>query len=127
MQVRRDGHLARAAAGHDVAVADGALDDHYGVVEGALDLGDELLGAAAEDEGAGAGGGAALKEVEALVADLALLEPFAGTEVSGADVGAGAGDCAATGLDDAFEVVRGDAAGAKDVAVGEVSVVMCVS
>ncbi len=30
-------------------------------------------------------------------------------------------DAAAAGLDDALEVVRGDAAGAEDVAVGEVS------
>ena len=41
--------------------------------------------------------------------------------MGGLDVGAGGGDAPACGLDDALEVVGGDAAGAEDVAVGEVS------
>lgn len=120
VQVGGDLHLAGAAAADDQVVLDGALDDHDGVVQGALDFGDELLGAAAQDQGAGLGLGAVLEEVEALAADLALVEGPAHAEVVGLDVGAGGLDGGAGGLDDAVHVLGGDAAGAEDVAVGEV-------
>ena len=74
VQVARDFHLARAAPSHDAAVADGAFDDHDGVVQASLHLGYELFCAAAEDERAGFGEGAAFEEVEALAADLPLVE-----------------------------------------------------
>ena len=63
-------HLDGAAAGDDGVVLDGATHDHDGVVEGALGLLHELLGAAAEDEGARLGLGHAGEEVEALSTDL---------------------------------------------------------
>ena len=86
-----------------------------------LHLGDELLGSPSQDESARFSLRAALEEVEALAADLSLLEPFTSAEMVVLDVGAGAGDGAAAGLNDALEVVGGDAAGAEDVAVGEIS------
>lgn len=113
-------HLDGTAAADNGLVANGALDDHDGVVQGALDLGDELLGAAAQDERARLGRRAVLKEVEALAADLALLKGAAGAQVLGQDVGAGALDGGARGLDDALHILRGDTAGAEDVAVGKV-------
>ena len=84
-----------------------------------LHLGNELLGATTEHQGAGLGLGAVLEEVEALTADLPLVEAAACAEVLRADVGAGALDCGAGGLDYALHVVGGDTAGAEDVAVGE--------
>ena len=50
-------------------------------------LGDELLGATAQDDGAALGQLAAEHKVVALVADLALLEATAGTEHVDAQVG----------------------------------------
>lgn len=91
-------------------------------MQAAFHLRDELFRAAAEDEGARLGGGAAFEEIEALAADLALFEFRAGAEVLRLDVGAGGGDAAACGLDDTFEVVGRDAAGAENVTVGEVPV-----
>jgi len=113
-------HFAGAAAGDDGFVLDAAPDYHYGVVQGALDFGDELLGAAAEDQGAGFGGGAGGKEVVALGADLDFFEKPAGAEVGGLDVGTGGLNGGAGGRADAIEVGRGDAARAEDVAVGKV-------
>lgn len=101
-------------------MADGALDDHDGIMETAFDFRDELLCAAAEDKRACFGCRTAFEEVEAFVADLTFFKFGAGTEVLGLDVGAGGGDGAAGSLNDALEVVGGDAAGAEDVAVGEV-------
>lgn len=106
-------------------MADSTLDDHDGVVETAFGFGDELLGAAAEDEGTCFGGGTAFEEIESFAADLTFFEFLAGAEVLGLDVGACGGDAAACGLDDALEVVGGDSAGAEDVAVSEVSVKSC--
>lgn len=37
------------------------------------------------------------------------------------DIGTGAADCPAAGLDNALEIVRGNATSAEDVSVGEVS------
>ena len=89
-------------------------------MEGALDFGDELLGAAAEDERAGFGFGAVFEEVEALAADLALVEGAAGSEVLRVDVGAGGLDGSSCGLDDTLEVVGCNSACAEDVSVCEV-------
>ena len=44
VQEGRDLHLNSTASCYDVPVLDGALDDHDGVVQTALDLSDELLG-----------------------------------------------------------------------------------
>ena len=114
-------YLTRTTPGHNIPIPNRSLHDHDGVVQTSLHLGDELLRPAPQDEGARFGLRAALEEIEALAADLTLLEPFAGAQVVVLDVGAGAGDGAAAGLDDAFEVVGGDAAGAEDVAVCEIS------
>jgi len=89
-------------------------------VEGTLDFGDELLGAAAEDERACLCFRAGGEEVVALGADLDFFEEATGAEVSGLDVGAGGLDGGAGGAADAVEVCGGDTSGAEDVAVGEV-------
>lgn len=112
-------HLGGTSTGDDGVVLGRPTDDHDRVVQTALDLGDELLGAAAEDERACLGRRAVLEQVEPLAADLPLLEPPARAEVLGPDVGARGLDRAADGLDDALEVVGRDAAGAEDVTVGE--------
>ena len=90
-------------------------------MQGALDLGNELLGTAAEDQGARLCAGAALEEVEALAANLALFKDVAGAEVSRLDVGAGGLNGGACCLADTLEVVRGNTAGTEDVTVGKVS------
>ena len=114
-------YLTGTTPGNNIPVPNRSLHDHDGVVQTPLHLGDELLCTPSQDEGARLGLGAAFEEIEALAADLALLESFAGAEVVVLDVGAGAGDGAAAGLDDALEIVGRDAAGAEDVAVGEIS------
>ena len=67
-------HLDGAAARHDRVVLDRAAHDHDGVVERALGLLDELLGAAAQYERARLGLRAAGEDVVAFAADLLLLE-----------------------------------------------------
>lgn len=120
VQVRRDLHLDGAAAADNRPVLDGALDNHDGVVQRALHLGNELLGAAAQHQRARLGLGAALEEVVALAANLALLKGLARAQVLRQDVGAcGLGD-GAGGLGDALHVLGRHAAGAEDVAVGKV-------
>ncbi len=115
----RNLHLGGTATAHDGLVADGPLHDHDGVVQRALDFGNELLGTTAQDKGAGLGLGAVLEEVEALAADLSLVKATAHSEMLGQDVRASALDRGASRLDHALEVVGGHAAGAEDVAVGE--------
>lgn len=67
-------NLHGAASGDDGAVLDGPPDDLDRIVQTALDLGDELFGATAEDERARAGLGAPFKEVVPLRTDLLLLK-----------------------------------------------------
>ena len=116
-------YLTGPTSSNDIPVLDSSLDNHNRIVQTPLHLGNKLLRSAPEHQRTRLRLRAALEEIEALAADLALFEAQAGAEVVGLDVGAGAGDGAAAGLDDALEVVRGDAAGAEDVAVGEVSAV----
>ena len=104
VQVGADFHFAGASAGDDALVLDTALDDHDGVVEGALDFGNELLGATAEDQGAGFCCWAAREEVVALGADLDLFKGRAGAEVGGLDVGAGGLDGSSCGGADTVKV-----------------------
>lgn len=125
VQVFRDFHFAGTTTGDNVLVLDGALDDHDGIVQGALDLGDELVGTTTEDESAGLCCRAALEEVETLATDLAFFEDITGSEVSGLNVGAGGLDRCACCLADTLEVVRGNTASTEDVAVSKES--GCVS
>lgn len=119
VEVGGDFHLGGTAAGDDGLVAQGALDDHDCVVEGAFDFGDELFGAAAEDQGAGFCFRAVGEDVEAVGSDLAFFEEATGAEVGGVDVGAGGLDGGACGLADAFEIVGCDSPRAEDIAVGK--------
>ena len=89
-------------------------------MERALDLLDELVGPAAEDERARLCLGAVFKDVEALAANLPLVKRAAPAEVLVGNVGARRLDRAADGLDDALQVLGRDPAGAEDVAVGKV-------
>lgn len=90
-------------------------------MEGSLDLGDELLGTAAEDKGAGLCCRAAFEEVEALAADLTLFKGLAGAKVGGLDVGAGGLDRGGCCLADTLHVVRGNTTSTEDVTIGKVS------
>lgn len=121
VQVFGDFHFAGTTTGDNVLVLDGTLDDHDGVVQGALNLSDELVGTTTEDESARLCCWAALEEVEALATDLAFFEDFAGSEVGGLNVGAGGLDGCACCLADTLEVVRGNTASTEDVTVGKVS------
>jgi hypothetical protein len=82
-------HLASTTTSNNALVLDGTLDDHDGIVQTALDFGNELLSTTTEDKSAGLCAGAALEEVESLSTDLTLVEGLAGTEVRLVDVGAG--------------------------------------
>jgi hypothetical protein len=105
VKVFADLHFASTTTSNDALVLDRALDDHDGIVQTALDFGNELFGTTTEDKGAGLCARAALEEVESLSTDLALFESLAGTEVGLLDIGAGRLDRSASGLAYAFHVV----------------------
>lgn len=120
MQIGRDLHLDGTATANHHAVLDGTLDNHDGVVQRTLNLGDKLLSATAQHQRAGLGLGALLEKVESLATNLALLKDAAGAEVLVQDIGAGGLNDSTGGLDDALHILRGNTASAEDVAVGKV-------
>jgi hypothetical protein len=105
VEVFADFHLASTTTSNNALVLDGTLNDHDGIVQTALDFGDELFSTTTEDKGAGLCAGAALEEVESLSTDLALVKSLASTEVGLVDVGAGRLDRGAGGLAHALHVV----------------------
>jgi hypothetical protein len=78
-EVFRDFHFKSATPCDDIVVFGSFLDDHNGVVEGALNFSDKLFSASAKDEGTGLCCGAALEKVEALATDLTFFESLAST------------------------------------------------
>mmetsp|Transcript_9374 Transcript_9374/g.23003 ORF Transcript_9374/g.23003 Transcript_9374/m.23003 type:complete len:450 (+) Transcript_9374:701-2050(+) len=116
----RHAHLDGPAAGDDGSRRDGPLDDHEGVVDAPLALGDELLGSSPQHDRAGQGRRALREEVEPLVADLALLEDPAGPEDRLGQAVAGRLDGSVGGLRDAFHVTVGDPSRAEQPTIGEV-------
>ena len=114
-------YLTRPTARDNIPVLDCPLDDHDGIVQAALHLRDELFGPASQHQRARLGRRTALEEIEALAANLPFFEALARAQVLRLDVGTGRGDAAAAGLHDPLEIVAGNASGAEDVAVGEVS------
>jgi hypothetical protein len=105
VKVFADFHLASTTTSDNALVLDGTLDDHDGIVQTALDFGNELFSTTAENKGAGLCAGAALEEVESLSTDLTLVKSLAGTEVGLVDVGAGRLDRGTGGLAHALHVV----------------------
>mmetsp|Transcript_14603 Transcript_14603/g.29778 ORF Transcript_14603/g.29778 Transcript_14603/m.29778 type:complete len:428 (+) Transcript_14603:27-1310(+) len=76
------GHLGAAASEEELRLVHDVADDLHGVLEVALDLVEDVLGASTEEDGAGLGVLALLEEGEVLVAELPNLEEAA----AGADV-----------------------------------------
>jgi len=113
-------HLHSTATGNNAVVLDGPADDHDGVVEGPLDLVDELIGTTTEDKGAALGLGAAPEDVEPLATDLDLLELGATSEVLRLEVIDGSLDGAAHGLDGPHQVGLWHPASAEDSPVRKV-------
>jgi len=105
VKVFADFHLASTTTGNNALVLDGTLDDHDGIVQTALDFGNELFSTTTENKSAGLCAGAALEEVESLSTNLTLLEGLAGTEVGLVDIGTGRLDRGAGGLAHALHVV----------------------
>lgn len=101
-------------------VLDCPLDDHDAVVQRSLDLLDELVGAATENERARLGFGAALENVEALSANLALVKCAAPAKMLVRNVGTRRLNRAADRLNNALQILGRDSAGAEDVTVGKV-------
>ena len=89
MKVFADLHFASTTTSNNALVLDGTLDDHDGIVQTALDFGNELFSTTAEDQSAGLCTRATLEEVKSFSTDLALLESLAGTKVGLLNVGAG--------------------------------------
>ena len=89
-------------------------------MNGAVRLLQELLGAAAENEGRGLGGRALGEHVVSLGAHLHLLELTAGAQHALVNVVHRGLDLCASGLLNALDVVIGNAAGTEHSAVGEV-------
>ena len=109
----------RTTTSNDFTIANGALDDHDGVVQTALDLFDELLCATTEQQRAGFGLRALSEDVVPLAADLSLFETAARAKVLAPYVRAGGLNGAANSLDYPLQVAGGDATSAEDVAVGK--------
>lgn len=105
VKIFADLHFASTTTSNNALVLNSTLDNHDGIVQTALDFGNELFSTTTEDKGAGLCAGATLEEVESLSTDLALLESFAGTEVGLLDVGAGRLDRGAGRLAHALHVV----------------------
>mmetsp|Transcript_53172 Transcript_53172/g.137548 ORF Transcript_53172/g.137548 Transcript_53172/m.137548 type:complete len:485 (-) Transcript_53172:48-1502(-) len=113
-------HLDGTAARDHRRVLEQSARVHDSIVQRALGLGDELLGAAAEHHRARRLLLAAAEEVEALTADLLLLEVVARSEHARVQVVARCLDHAAGGLLEAAHVAVLDAAGAEEAAVRKV-------
>lgn len=120
VQVAGQFHLSGTSTSNDSGVAEGTLDDHNGVVQTALHLGNKLLSTSAQDESAGLGGRALGEEVEALSTDLTLLEDTASTQVALLDVTAGRLGGSAGSLANTVHVVGRNTAGTEDVTVRKV-------
>lgn len=86
VKVLADLHLASTTTSNNALVLDGTLDDHDGIVQTALDFGNELFSATAKDKGACLCARATLEEVESFSTDLTLLKSLAGTKVGLVDV-----------------------------------------
>lgn len=89
VKVFADLHFTSTTTSNNALVLDGTLDDHDGIVQTALDFGNELFSATAEDKGACLCARATLEEVESFSTNLTFLESFAGTKVGLVDVRAG--------------------------------------
>lgn len=79
-------YLARPTAGDNIIILDRALNDHNGIMQTSLHLGDELLGSTPKNERARLCLGATLKEVETLATNLPLFEPLASAKMVGLDI-----------------------------------------
>src|SRR5208283_3833870 len=85
-QLHREVDLGRAAAGADDPVLDDARDDLEGIVQRALHLLGDVLGAAPDQDRDGPRVGAARDERHLVLADLALIDLRGGTEVRGGEL-----------------------------------------
>lgn len=117
---KRGTYLGGTTTSNDPVVLDRPLDNHDGIVQTPLDLGNKLLRTTTQQQRTRLGALAVLENVEPLPANLPLLESATRTEVLVFDIGTGGLDGSADGLDDAFEVVIGHSSGAEDVPVGKV-------
>jgi hypothetical protein len=121
VEVFADFHLASTTAGNDALVLDGTLDNHDGIVQTALNLGNKLFSAATEDKSTRLCAGAALEEVESLSANLALVKACARSEMRVVNVRASGLDRCTGSLAYTLHVFRGHTTSAEDVTVSKVS------
>ena len=112
-------YLDSSSAGDDLVVLDSPLDDHDRIMQTPLHLANKLLRPSPQQQRARHRLPAPLKQVEPLPTNLPLLKALTAPEVLRPDIRARTLRRSAHRLDDALEVVRCDAAGAEDVAVGE--------
>jgi len=83
----------------------GALDDHDGVVDGTVHLGEELLSTSTKDDGDGLGLGTAAEDVVALASKLTLLEKGASSQHRLVEIVDGGLDLRSAGLAHARQVL----------------------
>ena len=117
----RHGHLGGAATGEELGLVHDVPDDLHGVLEVALDLVEDVLGPAAEEDGAGLGILALIEEGEPLLPDLAHLEQAAlRADVGFLDLVGPADDGGSGGPGHAVVVRLAEAAEGRDAGLGEV-------
>jgi hypothetical protein len=112
-------YLNRSTTCNYITILDSPLNHHDGIVQAALDLLDKLVCAATQNECARLRLRALLEHVEALAADLPLVELAASAQVLPSNVRACRLDATADSLDDPAQVTSGDTASTEDVAVRE--------
>ena len=120
VHVAREFHLARTTTGHDGRVAQSTLDNHDGIVQTALDFGNELLRSTTQHQGTCLSLRAFREEVVPFTTNLALLERTTGTQVTLLDVAACRLRCRTSSLANTFHIIRGNATSAEDVTVSKV-------
>ncbi|OQC68555.1 MAG: hypothetical protein BWX50_01208 [Euryarchaeota archaeon ADurb.Bin009] len=110
----REFDLGRTAAGDEFLIFDGHADDPEGILDGTVEFGDDMLGAAADDDRDSLRVLAPGHEGHLLAGDLLLLDSACLTELLGGDGVDGADDCAAGRTGEFLHVALLDAPDGKD-------------
>lgn len=111
--------LDSASTRDDISVLHSTLYDHDRIVKTALNLLNELLSAAAEDECASLRLRTLLEYVVSLAADLSLLKGSAGSKVFTTNISASRLDRSSNRFHHTLQIASGHSAGAEDVAISK--------
>mmetsp|Transcript_4606 Transcript_4606/g.13266 ORF Transcript_4606/g.13266 Transcript_4606/m.13266 type:complete len:496 (+) Transcript_4606:485-1972(+) len=115
-----DAHLHGTATGNDRSRGDGPLHHHERIVHASFALGNELLGASSQHNGARQRRRAQREQIESFVPDLGLLEESAGSENGFAQSIRGGLNGSVGGLCNPLHVSVGDPSRAEHAPIGKI-------